>query len=681
MDFSESKWIWADGNTVKRDRVIFRRAFTLEKPPKSATLDVCVFDRANIYVNGEPVAIGASGCRSFDITKKLSKGNNVLGFDCTYYGEPANGYEPPESSGLIVSCKELAIYSDKSFVVHRPFAEDCGEPRPSGRYWGFDCYTDGGRGELGDVFEAEYGSTLFSPATEHGEGGVIFEENSQTGLVYEKTVRAKKFAKSTEGVIHTYEFDLGEEKIFCPVLELAAMGTERIEIKTDRYTSLGKWGDDGEYTGTRGVYICRNGTQKYTCPVPMHGSKVTVIAPATVTVRSLDLMFAAYPVRRVLHYSGDRNIETLLDKCDNTMRACMDGGMLNNSDRDRGCDLFALSVFARAALVTYDDSVLPLVRAAILGAVPENGALENFARGPFAYEDVISSLAFCSRLGAVAAYYMRTADVQLLTEIYEALCSYLMRWEFGYDGLVSRLKEGERADAGYNCDPQLIEICLYYSAASFLAEVAGDIANFEHEGELRRRADLILTAFGAKYYKGGYFSSGEICDERANALAVLCGLAGGKSAEIADALASCNNASPAYEGFVIDALAAVGRTAQAKDRLVRRSLGFIESESPVLPEYFYRAGSACSVSSVSLLCGFIGGVLGVNYSACRKASIIPPADCGDFKAEIAFGDDCLRLSCKRGVISADNSSGCSAELYENGETFILEKGKKKRIEE
>ena len=55
MDFSESKWIWADGNTVKRDRVIFRRAFTLDKPPKSAILDVCVFDRANIYVNGEPV--------------------------------------------------------------------------------------------------------------------------------------------------------------------------------------------------------------------------------------------------------------------------------------------------------------------------------------------------------------------------------------------------------------------------------------------------------------------------------------------------------------------------------------------------------------------------------------------------------------------------------------------------
>lgn len=49
MDFSESKWIWADDNTVKRDRVIFRRAFTLEKPPKSAILDVCVFDRANIF--------------------------------------------------------------------------------------------------------------------------------------------------------------------------------------------------------------------------------------------------------------------------------------------------------------------------------------------------------------------------------------------------------------------------------------------------------------------------------------------------------------------------------------------------------------------------------------------------------------------------------------------------------
>ncbi|MDE6398986.1 MAG: hypothetical protein K2L51_06670, partial [Clostridiales bacterium] len=426
-DFSQCQWIWAEGNDRECDRVLFRRTFSLDKTPKSAPVLFCARDTASLYVNGKPVALGIRGAAQYDVAKYLVKGENVLGFDCLYYGKAANGYTPPKASGLIVSSPALSLCSDAQFTAFRPHAEPDGGESPSGRFFGFDSFTDGSRGELGGVFCAEYGSTLFAAATEYGAGGEI-EADAIGQAEYTGTVKVKKMQKTVEGVTVTYVCDLGEEKTFYPVVELVAMGTERVELKTDRYRTHGGWGTDDTFTGVRGVYVCRNGMQVYACPVPLHGSALVIVAPATVTVRTVDMHEVRYPVRRALSADGDDGVEKLLGKCDNTMRACMDGGMLDNSDRDRGCDLFALSIFTRAAMLMYDDSVLPLVRESLLG-VAAGGALVNNAGSPYAAEHPVASLLFCSKLGAVAAYYYRTGDASAIKALYFAASAYLQAWE------------------------------------------------------------------------------------------------------------------------------------------------------------------------------------------------------------------------------------------------------------
>lgn len=675
MDFSAGKWIWADDNTVKCDRVIFRRAFTLEKPPKNVRVGACARDEFSLFVNGKPIALGQSGCVEFDISKYLLKGENVIGFDCLYYGERANGYEPPQTSGLIVACPDLDIYSDSAFTVLRPFYKDDGEPKPSGRFRGFNSYTDGSRGELGGVFEAGFGSTLFAPASEYGVGEVI-PENDVTNCVYDGVIKVKKMTKTTEGVTNTYVFDIGSERIFYPVIELTAMGTERVELKSDRYIVADSWGSSGAVTGVRGLYVCRNGTQEYVSPMPFRGSALVIVAPATVSVRTVDLRVMSYPARRVLDFDGDSLIKTLIDKCDNTMRACMDGGVLDNSDRDRGCDLLALSNFTRAALYAYDDSILPLVRDAIIKATAgEDAELKNNPLSPFACENVTSSLLFCSEFGAVASYYNRTADIEFVKSVYEKLCNYLLLWEFSDGKLVPRGEE-KFADSGYNVDDELIETCLYYSAAEFLCKIASEAGIERYYDELSQRASAIEDNFESEYYKGGYYSSSSVCDERANAFVVLTGLSSVHAPKLRDALCSCNNASPAYEGFVIEALGRAGFASDAKDRLIRRYLGFIESESSVLPEYFFRLGSGCSTLSVSALSAAVEGVLGVHYVSAGRIEVKLPRLASEYRVELPAGNGTLKLALKKDFAVLDNSTGEEIAVS-GGDANTAGKGKTK----
>lgn len=675
-DFTKSVWIWADDNVQTCDRVLFRRTFTLEKPPKRADVSFCARDTASVYINGKPIALGVTGVVTFDVAKYLAKGENVLGFDCLYYGHAANGYEPPATSGLIVASEALGIFSDTQFTAYRPYRIDDGEPHPSGRFFGCNVYTDGSRGELGGVFETAYGSTLFAPATAY-EAGTESSESAPVNRVYDGEIKVRKMTKTVEGVTVTYVCDLGGEKTFYPVIELVAMGTERVEVKSDRYISHGAWGEDEVTYGTRGTYVCRNGVQEYACPIPLYGSALIIVAPATVNIRTVDLRVTSYPVRRVLQTDGDARTETLLDKCDNTMRACLDGGVLDNDDRDRGCDLLALSVFARAATLCYDDSVSGVLRHALL-TVAEHGVLADYAGGPRERENAATALLFCSRFGAPAAYYYRTGDEETIKALYPLLFAFVSRWSV-QEGRAFPPEDAQqrRADAGYNVDEELIETCLYYSAAQFLRETA-EIAGAEYSEELSLAVAEIEENFARNYRKDDCFSSGAVCDERANALAVLCSLAGEDAAVTKDVLLSCHNASPAFEGFVIEALGAVAGANAARERLLRRFQSCIDGDGAVMPEYFFHDGSACSTLSVTPVAAYVCGVAGIKYTGVRKLTVALPSETKDMRLELPAGEGSIKLVVKNGNITVENTSGSEIDILHDGEIETLAKGKWKK---
>lgn len=681
-EFEGSKWIWAEDNRKNNDRVVFRRSFTVEKPPKKAPLSVWARDSFSLFVNGKPVALGIRRCAVYDIAKYLVKGENVLGFDCLRYGKAANGSViDDDGAGLLAACPALALYSDCEFRVLRPYMQDDGEPRPSERFWGFNTYTDGGRGEIGNLFDPEFDSTLFSDAEEFSiaaqvPADVTEESTALLNNAYMGLQKVKRMDKRPDGAGVIYTVDLGGEKICYPVIELSAMGTERLEIRSDRYTTHGKWGDDNEYRGVRSVYVCRNGVQQYISPIAFNGSKLILTAPNTVAIKSVELRVVAFPAERVLDLDADERIGALIDKCDNTMRACMDGGILDNTDRDRGCDLFALSLFARSALYMYDDSVLPLIKDALLEATNGQELLVDNPRSPLCAENPIASLLFCSAYGGVAAYYDRTGDEELLEKVHGKMCAYLMQWG-ELQGTKLAVRKGGSADAGYNVDREVIETCLYYSAARFLLGTAFAAGDPDYAEELQRRADLIASSFESNYFNGEYYSSGKVCDERANALAVLTGLADeAHAASLVRVLSSCNNCSPAYEGFVTEALGVLGEDERAKNRLLSRYMRLTENEAYVLPETFYYNGSACSALSVSPVSAYLAGVCGLRYTGCKAVTFVPPA--GDevkFVAPLVAGT--VRFVRKGDTVVIENASGEEIDVLYGEKAIRIGKGKTK----
>ncbi|MDE7395314.1 MAG: hypothetical protein K2M95_04265 [Clostridiales bacterium] len=680
--FEESKWIWAEDNRKQNDRVVFRRTVTLEKVPKNVTLYAYARDSFSLFVNGKPVALGVKRCAAYDITKLLSKGENVFGFDCLHYGLAANGCALHEESGLIVACPAIGVYSDCEFRAMRPFSQDDGEPRPSGRFWGFNTYTDGGRGEIGNVFDPEFDSTLFTDAEEFESAEDVAEEvdEESTALLtnaYLGLQKVKRMEKETNGATVIYTVDLGGEKICYPVVELSAMGTERLEIKSDRYKTSGREDDAREYFGVRSVYVCRNGAQRYVSPIAFCGSKLILEAPNTVAVKSVDLRVTAFKTERVLELDTNERVGKLIDKCDNTMRACMDGGILDNTDRDRGCDLFALSLFTRSALYTYDDSILPLIKDALLcAAAGENGKLVNYPYSPLCEEDPIASLLFCSSYGGIAAYYYRTGDEELLEKTHATLCEYLLQWGELHGGKLT-LRKGGKGDAGYNIDRELIAVCLYYSAARFLLETSFASGNTDYAEELQKRAEQIAATFENNYYGGEYYTSGKVCDERANALAVLTGLVDESHTDsLVRVLAACNNCSPAYEGFVIEALGVLGEGKRAVSRLLSRYTHLIDSESTVLPESFTFIGSQCSALSVSPISAYLAGVCGLRYTGAKAVTFVPP-EMGDEKFVAPLCNGSMRFVRKGDGAVIDNASGEEIDLLLSDGAKRIGKGKTK----
>lgn len=681
MDFSAAKWIWvtdeAGDNTKTNDRVLFRKKFSLDKPPKSATVYACALDCFNMFVNGKPVAFGIRGCESYDIAKLLTKGDNVIGFDCLYYGVEANGYKPTPHSGLIVACPELNLYSNAEFTACRPYSCDDGEPHPSGRFRGFNSYTDGGRNDLGEVFTVNYGSTLFVPATEVDDGSELADA-APVNYSYNGVIKVKKMTKTTVGVTNTYECEVGGEKTFYPVIELTAMGTERIEIKSEKYNAHEKWGRDGQTNGVRGVYICRNGQQKYMSPIPISGNTLVIVAPATVSIKYVDLYEVSYPIKRVLDFTAEPTVKKLVDKCDQTMRACMADGVIDNSDRDRGMNLFALSTFTRSALLTYSHEIVPLILFAIERATVGDSFVNN-AASPLEYEDPTDSLMFCSQFGAIAQYYYATGDEELVKKLRPRISAYLSRWDFNETELTPRVPDGTYVDAGYNVDETLVQTCLYYSAASFIEQTEAIAESDEFGEELKRRAALIRENFISKYYKKNYFSSGDVCDERANALAVLTGLAGDKAATVKDALRCCRNASPCYESFVIEALGKIGSIDEALSRLIHRYSDWVESDAYVLPEYFFGKGSLCSTLPVAIVAAYVNGILGYECRVACKPQLTLNDETDELKLTLPFGVGTLNAVLKKGTLIVENDTGYEIAVNAGGESSVARKGKTKIV--
>jgi len=369
-----------------------------------------------------------------------------------------------------------------------------------------------------------------------------------------------------------------------PYFKVHAAGGETIDIRTDRYVTRGGPGDHaGCYNGHRTEYRCKPGENEFLGLDWQACEALLFTIPPSVTVLSLGYRITEYdaeilPILR----TGDREADRLLRKCARTLKACMRDNFMDCPDRERGQWIGDICVQAPQVFYALDRNAIPLLKKAIRNFIllRRGDVLVGNVPGIHAGELPPQSLNAISDIGMIRVYYDFTGDREALDLAFEPAIRYLALWPMEPDGRLGK-REGDWNwyDHLANCDQPVLEHSWYYLALRFARFMADTLDRHDHDAFIDSRMDAIRRHFDPRFWKdssqtgfvGAYASQDGWVDERANAMAVLSGLAGPERyPEIADVLISTCNCSTYMEGYVCEALCRMGRRDLACRRLMAR---------------------------------------------------------------------------------------------------------------
>lgn len=196
---------------------------------------------------------------------------------------------------------------------------------------------------------------------------------------------------------------------------------------------------------------------------------------------------------------------------------------------------------------------------------------------------------------------------------YPAVIAYLKLWEMQENGLVVPRK-GDWCwfDHLDNIDEAVLENCWYYSALS----AALDMAQLLHEENdipfFRQRMDSIRRQFDREFLHEDGYRSGDMPDDRANALVLLTGLCHPDAREtVLHVLETVENATPYMEYYVLKAMFEADGAEAAMQRMRRRYQPLVANENSTLWEDFSILGTknhAWSGGPLTLLYEYAAGI-------------------------------------------------------------------------
>ena len=186
-------------------------------------------------------------------------------------------------------------------------------------------------------------------------------------------------------------------------------------------------------------------------------------------------------------------------------------------------------------------------------------------------------------------YYEYTGDKAFLEKVYDASLDYLKLWEIGENNLVVH-REGswDWADWGKKADMTAIENAWVYYALSAAEEMAELLGKNEDIPFITERKNTVANGYKTLWTEEGFKSEDvKKPDDRANALAVLSGLAEKEQYDIiTNVLTTTENSSPYMEYYVLEALCKMGKYEAAKNRIKDRYEGMMSEDYSTLWEFW-----------------------------------------------------------------------------------------------
>ena len=596
----QAEWIWDTENAEEENVwMCFSKKIILEKETGELVAHISADSKYWLYINGETVVFEGSVKRgpdensgyydSIDIAPYLKKGENSICTLVWYWDdETSYSYNSSGQGGFIFEAvnDDISIFSDSSWKVKRnPAYIDSALYPPNYRLAEYSIYFDARKDT--DWLTADYDFSDWENATVYNSD--IYGSLYPRGIPMLKDYGLKDYENSKDCENYTVTKLFGEKITvdipynaqLTPYLKVKAPAGKKIRITTEN-TLIG---------AVSSTYITKDGEQEFEAPGWFNGEHITYKIPKGVTVISLKYRETGYDSE----FSGDFTcddefLNSLWQKSLRTLYVTMRDNFMDCPDRERAQWWGDVTSEMIMTMYSMDSNSYLLYQKgveAMLSHIDETKVLQTVVpiSGDY-FELPVQQLA---GIVGFLTYYEYTGDKAFLEKVYDASLDYLKLWEIGENNLVvHRAGSWDWADWGSKADMTAVENAWYYYALSAAEEMAQMLGKNEDVSFIAERKEVIKNGYDSLWTENGYKSKDvKNPDDRANALAVLSGLAEKEKYEIiTKVLTDTTNSSPYMEYYVLEALCEMGKYEAARDRIKSRYDGMMSEDYSTLWEFW-----------------------------------------------------------------------------------------------
>lgn len=642
IDWHNAQWIWQAQDGPNDCWMNFRKTFEITSIPEKAVINIAADSKFWLWINGKLV-IREGGLKRgpnptdswFDVVsiqEFLKKGTNTIAVQVWYWGKRDNdyykSYNPSGKGGLIVSgtIGNQLIHTDASWKckLHPAYGlasvqPNNMKPEPSVL---FDAQKD-----ISDWNSNAFKAESWDNAIEKGMPPTVpwgklhkrevpqWKDEDLTN--YTNNTRFKlPFVSNGDAVLAKLPVNY---QVY-PFIKLDAKAGQKIIIRAD----------DTKEKNLVAEYITKQGLQSFEMPNWINGHVIKYEIEKGVRVLELKYRETQYDTEIVGDFScNDVFFNTLWKKATRTLVVCLRDTYMDCPDRERAQWWGDVTLQMGAAFYALDRNVDFLSKKAIydlIGWAKPNGVISS----PIPYSNKNNELT-TQMLASIGPdgfwlYYKYTGDAAPVVAAYPTAKKYLELWSMGDNGLVEHRKAGwDWGDWGTNIDKPILENCWYYWACKAAIDMARLSGNTQDIDWFRKRVMSIENNFDTVFWNGNEYMSENIwmdkpsiikglkpiADERANAMAVVTGLASkDKFSKIAAVLKNNINAGPYMEKYVGQALFMIGESEAALGRLKLRYKVMVDLPESTLYETFPKGGTMNHAWNVpnTLLSEYVAGI-------------------------------------------------------------------------
>ncbi len=599
-----ARWIWDKENLTQTNVwMCLYKKVSLEKTPDELIADISADSKYWLYINGENVVFEGSVKRgpdedsgyydSIDIAPYLREGeNSICALVWFWDDETSYSYNSSGQGGFLFEAvsEDISIVSDQSWKVKRHSAYiDSPLYPPNYRLPEYSIYFDA-RKDFGDWTAKDYDTSAWENATEYAVGGEgAYGKLYPRGIPFLKDYGLKDYENSEDYENYTVNKLLGEKITvdipynaqLTPYLKIIAPAGKKIRITTEN-TLIG---------AVSTTYVTKDGEQEFEALGWFNGEHITYKIPKGVTVVSLKYRETGYDSSFCGNFScDDEFMNSLWQKSLRTLYVTMRDNFMDCPDRERAQWWGDVTNEMIMTMYSMDSNSYLLYQKgveAMLSHADENGVLQTVVpiNGDY-FELPVQQLA---GIVGFLTYYEYTGDKAFLEKVYDASLDYLKLWEIGENNLVvHRAGSWDWADWGSKADMTAIENAWFYYALSATEKMASILEKDEDIPFITERKAAISEGYKDLWTEDG-FKSKDVRkpDDRANALAVLSGLAKEEQyATVTKVLITTKNSSPYMEYYVLEALCEMGEYEAARDRIKERYEGMMCEDYSTLWEFW-----------------------------------------------------------------------------------------------